>query len=517
MSRAAQYAAWSIAAIVAVIQFAAAGRYGMFRNELYFIVCGRHPAFGYVDQPPLIPLLAALTQIGGVHIWLLRFPGIVAAILLVPLTVAFAQELGATTRGAWLAAVAIAAATLLTAMSATLSTSTFEPLMFTAVAYLLVRGTKRNEPQLYLWAGLVAGISFEMRYGILMWGIGLLAGLLIAGPRSILRSRELWSGAGIAAAVALPNVIWQAAHGFPFLELVRNDNSGNLIGTPLEFVVTQVFLINFLLAPLCLAGIIVPFFVARLYTYRFLSIAFAVTMLVILGSHGKAYYTVGIYPTVFALGAAATTTLPRLLIGVWALLAALSAVPALPFVLALESPAKLKYTLDHQSFHMKPMERAGIGAPLMQVLSDEFGWRELAAKAGSVYASLPPAQRAKAAIFASNYGEAAAVDVYGTGMPAALSGNNQYYLWGPRNFDGSVVIAINVDPAEWSARCASARVVATFGTSPYAMPYETHRPIVLCTGMRPPLAAQWPQFKHYGIENLGQRPVDRRSFAYAPQ
>lgn len=512
MSRAAQYAAWTIAALVALVQLPVSDKYDFFRNELYFIVCGRHPAVGYVDQPSLIPLIAAFTQIGGLHVWLLRLPGIIAAILLVPLTVLFAVELGSKTRAAWLAAIAIASATMLTAMPATLSTSTFEPLLFTAIAYLIVRGVRRDEPHLFLWAGVIAGVSFNMRYGILMWAFGLVVGLLAAGPRTLFRSREFWSGIGIAVLMALPNVIWQATQGFPFLELVRNDNSGNLIGTPIAFVVMQVFLLNFLLAPLWIAGIAVPFFAERLRPYRFLSIAFVVTMAVILVSHGKAYYTAGLYPTMFAMGAAAVTNLPRLLIAFWAVLAALNAIPALPFVLPMEAPAKLKATIDRQPFKFPPMERAGIGAPLMQVLSDEFGWRELARTVGHVYASLPPVERAKAAIVASNYGEAGAIDVFGAGLPPALSGNNQYYLWGTRGFDGSVVIAVNGDPAQWSALCASSKIVATFGSSPYAMPYETHRPIILCKGMHQPLEQVWPLFKHYGIENLGQRAVDRRIF-----
>lgn len=141
----------------------------------------------------------------------------------------------------------------------------------------------------------------------------------------------------------------------------------------------------------------------------------------------------------------------------------------------------------------------------MQMLSDEFGWRELARTVDSAYAALPPTERAKAAIFASNYGEAAAIDFYGADLPPALSGNNQYYLWGPRGYDGSVVIAVNVDPAAWSTICTSSRVIARFGTSPYAMPCERDRPILLCRGMHPPLPQLWPSFKHYGIENLGKR------------
>jgi len=120
-----------------------------------------------------------------------------------------------------------------------------------------------------------------------------------------------------------------------------------------------------------------------------------------------------------------------------------------------------------------------------------------------VYNGLPASDRAKATIYASNYGDASAINVYGKGLPFAVSGNNQYYLWGPGNGDGSVVIAVNVDPAQWSPMCASSRVVANTGTSPYKMPYEVNQPIVLCRGMHPPFAQQWSTFKHIGIENLG--------------
>jgi hypothetical protein len=486
VSRGAQWAAWSVAAVVAVVHFAVAGQYDAFRNELYFIVCGRHPAFGYVDQPPLIPLLAAATQLGGINIALLRVPAALAAALLVPLTVAFASLLGASTRGAWLAAVAAASATLITAMTATLSTTTFEPIAFTAIAYLVTLALLRDRSRAFWWAGAIAGLA-------------------LTGPRSVFRSRDLWIGVGIALLIALPNVAWQVAKGLPFLELVRNDNSGNFTGTPLHFTIDQIFSVNVLLAPLWVTGIIAPFASARLARFRFLSITFVVTALLIFITHGKSYYMAGAYPTMFALGAAACTGLPRLLVAAWAILTAVNGAFALPLVLPVLPPARLQRMLDRMAFRPPPVERAGIGAPLMQMLSDEFGWRDLARTVGDAYAALPQADRARAAIFASNYGEAAAIDVYGANLPPALSGNNQYYLWGPRGFDGSVVLAVNVDPAHWSAICDSTRVVAHFGNSPYAMPYEVNRPIILCTGMHPPLPQLWPQFKHFGIENLGTR------------
>ncbi len=504
LNRGAQWAAWSVAAIVAIVHIAVAPQYGIFRNELYFIVCGRHPAFGYVDQPPLVPLLAALTQSAGVNAWLLRVPAILAAVFLVPLTVSLAQLLGATTRGAWLAAVAAASATLVTAMSATLSTTTFEPIAFTAIAYFVARAILSGEPRAFWWAGGIAGIAFEARYGVLFWGVGIAAGLLLGGPRAPLRSKDFWTGVLIAAVLALPNVAWQIVHGLPFLELVRNDNSGNFTGSPLAFTIGQILAVNFLLAPLWIAGIVAPFVSARLAPFRFIAIAFVFVALVILVTHGKSYYLAGAYPALFALGAAACTRLPWILVALWAILTAANGALALPLVLPVLPPARLERMLDNMSFRPPPVEAAGIGAPLMQMLSDEFGWQELARDVEAAYAALPPADRAKAAILASNYGEAAAIDVYGTNLPPALSGNNQYYLWGPRGYDGSVVLAVDGNPATLAPICSSVEIVARFGTSPYAMPYERNRPIVLCRGMHPPLPALWPSFKVYGIERLGR-------------
>jgi 4-amino-4-deoxy-L-arabinose transferase-like glycosyltransferase len=492
-------AAWGVAAVVAIAHLLCAGRYGFFVNELYFIVCGRHPSFGYVDQPPLVPLIAAVTQFAGVHLWLLRLPAVLAAALLVPLVVAFARLLGASTPGAWLAAIAAASAPMLTAMTSTLTTSTFEAFDFTAVAYFVTRAFVREEPRAFWWAGAFAGFAFETKYGVAIWLAGLAIGMLAAGPRSVFRSRDLWIGVGIAALIALPNVLWQIANGLPFLELVRNDSAGNFTGTPLTFAIDQLLALNFLLAPLWVTGIIAPFVSTRLSRFRFLTIAFVVSAVLVFVTHGKNYYLAGAYPAMFALGAAACTRLPKAVVAIWATLAAVNGALALPLVLPVYSPERLKDVVDHMAFKLRPAEAASVGAPLTQVFSWEFGWEELVNNVAGVYASLPPPDRAKAAIFASTYGEASAINVLGANLPPAISGNNQYYLWGPAGYDGSVVIAVNVDPAKWSQWCDSVRVVERYGSSPYVMPRERNRPIVLCRGMHPPLPQLWPRLKFYGI------------------
>jgi hypothetical protein len=148
--------------------------------------------------------------------------------------------------------------------------------------------------------------------------------------------------------------------------------------------------------------------------------------------------------------------------------------------------------------HPLPDEAAAVGAPLTQVFSDEVGWRALEKSVAQVYRALPAADRARAAIVASNYGEAAAIDVYGEAdhLPPALNGQDQYYFWGPRGYDGSVLIHINGDPDHWRENCASLDIVARFG-APYVMPYENDRPIFVCRGLRVPLTVAWPKFKRF--------------------
>jgi hypothetical protein len=493
--------AWCVALLVFAGHALVAARYDAFRNELYFIVCGRHPAFGYVDQPPVVPLIAALTQAAGNDVWLLRLPAAIAAALLIPLTVSFARLLGATTRGAWLAALASATAPLLIGLTTTLTTATFEPLGWTLVAYSIARAQARNDRRMLVVAGVTAGVAAETKYGIAIWLIALVAGLACTPARRLFTVRQWWIGTGCSLVIALPNAIWQAANGFPFFEVVRNDNAGNLTGSIVVFTLGQILAVNIVLAPLWLAGVIAPFTRrSDLAPYRFIAIAFVAAALLVFATHGKSYYLAGAYPSIFALGAAALTRLSRPLVGVWSVLLLANAALALPLVAPVLSPAGLERYLSRAPLRPQPVEVAGYGAPLTQVFSDEFGWRTLERAVARVYRRLSPQDRKDAAILASNYGEAAAIDVYGAAdhLPPALSEQDQYYLWGPRGYAGTVIVAVNAKPAFWARVCVRSYVAATFGV-PYAMPYERDRAIVVCHGAMLPLADAWPRFKRYGL------------------
>jgi 4-amino-4-deoxy-L-arabinose transferase-like glycosyltransferase len=496
-SRAA-YLVLAFTAATALLHLAVAGRYDMFRNELYFLVCGRHPAFGYADQPPLVPLLAAATQLFGDNVWLLRLPAAAAAIALVPLTAAFVRVGGGRGTALVLAAAAAALSPALAGLTSLLTTETFEPLAWTACAYFVARAVMLGERRALLWAGLTVGLSMQAKYGIAMWLIPMVVGLLATPQRQLFAWRELWIGVGIAVVIAAPSLIWQQLHGWPFLTVVANHKQTILTGTPLQFANHQVIAMNLLLAPLWIAGIVGPFLRPGLKPLRFLSISFAGAALLDFLTGGKDYYLYAAYPTMFVLGALTCAGLRPLLAGLWLALAAVLFAIGAPVVLPLLSPPALQRYMTRLRIRQRPDELAAIGAPLTQVYSDEMPWRDLEKQVAAIYRSLPADERARVAIIGSNYGEAAAIDVYGPqdGLPPALSGQNQYFLWGAHGHDGSVIIQINGEERTWRRYCQQLTVAGTFG-APYAMPYENGRPIFLCHGLRANLTDTWERFKRY--------------------
>jgi len=491
---------WLIALSVAILHLAIGGRYDAQRNELYFLVCGWHPDFGYVDQPPLVPLIAAATQIFGINIWLLRLPAAIAAVGLVFLCAAFARLLGGGTRAGIIAALASGIAPGLAALTSHLTTSTFEPIAWTSVAFLLTRAVLKERRSDLIWAGAVSGIAMEAKWGIAVWLVALAAGVILTPARRILLWRQPWLGMVLAAILIVPNLVWQWQRGWPFFEVIlpHLDRQKDFTGPLWRFEWKQAVSMNVALAPLWLAGAIAPFVDRRLAAARFLAVAFVVATAIYYVEQGTNYYLFPVYPTMFAVGAVFCERLHNSLTRIW--LAAAVAVSAIyaPVALPVLAPADLMRYLDFTRLRPDPIEAAGVGAPLTQSLSDELGWRDLEKKVAAVFHQLSPQDRARVAIIASNYGEAAALDVYGRadGLPPALSGHNQYFLWGPRGYDGSLILHVGGSAARWREICGSVEEVGRFG-GPYVMPYENDRPIFMCRDLRMPLADLWSKLRRF--------------------
>ena len=479
---------------------AVAGRYDLFRDELYFIVCGQHAAFGYADQPPAVPLLAAALHALGWGVWVVRMPVPLAAGALVWLAVRFTRLLDGGAVAAALAALACAVAPMLMGLTATLNTSAFDPLAWTALAYLLVRFLRRAEARDLLLAGLAAGLAMEIKYAVLFWLAGLTLGLLATPERRVFKVRALYWAAVLAAIIAAPSLIWQALHGFPFLELGAAAKAKNVDVALLPFLSNQLLVLNPAFAPLWLAGLAAPFAMRRLRDLRFVPIACAVVLAIVRIGHGKDYYLAPLYPTLFVIGAVAIAPLwervwGRAAIAALAVVGAAISAAVAPIALPILPSARIAPYMHAIGFAPQQQERSFAGTKLPQQFADQLGWRDFARQVSAAWLRIPAADRRATAIFAGNYGEAAALDLY-TALPPVLSGHNQYFLWGLRGQNPSNLLLIADPDEDLTGSCAStARLGTTF--SRWAMAYENGKAIVLCRGLRHPLRKVWPTLKHF--------------------
>ncbi len=490
------------AVIVFLVHAVGNAHYGFFRDELYFIICGRHPQWGYVDQPPVVPLLAAATQVFGHSLLLLRLVPAFFAAAGVYVTCVLAAEFGGGTFGQALAALTFLFTGVLMSFGTKVGPDEVGLWTWPLLALFVVRIIKGADPRLWMLFGLVAGLSIESKYSVLFLLAAFIAGLLLTPERRFLAS--LWVGAGacVALVVALPAVLWQAHYGFPMWELLESGQHGkNIIAGPGLYLVQQILITNLFLFPIWVIGFVCLF---RDPPNRFLGYAYVVLILEMLAFHGKHYYPANVYPILIAAGGTQierwTTSLRPLRFAIVAYALVLGPIfvpfslPILPEKTFLGYQAQIGRAL-HMSKALLATERNRERTPLPGDWADMHGWPQFAETVRSVYESLPPAERAQAVVVASNYGEASAIEFFTPDVPV-ISGHNQYWLWGTRGYSGNVIIDVPGDCGGAMHLFKSAQLVTRFNAS-YTIGWETDIPIMVCRGIRVPLATLWPKLKHY--------------------
>jgi len=487
---------------VFLVHLAANPHYGFFRDELYFIVCGFRPAWGYVDQPPVVPLLAAASQLFGRSLVLLRAVAALFAACSAYLTCLIAIELGGGVFAQLFAAVTAFFTPVLMSFGMKVSTDSPGLLLWPLAALCVLRVAKGRDPRWWVVAGAALGLAFQTKYSVLFFAAALLLGILATPERRALRSWWFLAGLALAIAIALPNILWQLHFNLPMLELLKNGQHGkNVELNPAEFIFAEVLITNPVLALVWLSGLV---WLLRNRSVRFLAFTFLALMLEMIALHAKHYYPANVYPILIAAGGVAieqwTEKLKSLrpAIGVLAVASGLVLVPYVLPVLPIQTFIPYHQTIAPLLHLEKARTEHGRVGPLPQDWADMQGWPELTATVAQAYATLAPEERAHAVIFAQNYGEAAAVEFFGTdySLPPVVSGHNQYYLWGTRGRTGDVLIDIDGDCGEKYHLYRSSTLAATF-THPYVRPFESRLPIVICRGINRPLADFWPTVKFY--------------------
>ena len=500
----------AIVAYIACLEFpihlANPGGYGFFIDELYFMACGQHLSWGYVDMPPLTAVQAwAARALFGDSLLAIRIFPTVASAGLVILTGAIVRRLGGGRFAEILAALAVLLAPFYLSFGSYMSMNSVEPLLWMGCALILIRMVQTGDARLWLWFGVLAGIGLENKDTMLMFGFALIAGLMLTPERRLMVSRWFIFGGLIAFAIFLPNLIWQIQHHFPHLEMLANiKRSGrNVAIGPLGFIGWQLLGMQPLAAPIWLCGLYVFLFSDAGRPYRALGYAYLVSLLILLLTEGRFYYLAPAYPMLIAAGAVAIekwTAQPRrgwlrpTYAAVFAVAGAITALNVLPL---LPPRAYIAYTRFMGFSEPKFENRQASDLP--QFLADRFGWPEMVAATAKVYDDLPSEQKARTAIFGSNYGEAGAVDFYGPalGLPKAISGHVNYWYWGPRNYTGESIIVLGAPRERLERSFAKVEPKGEVG-NPYAMANE-HFTIYLCTqpkGGRT-LQQNWPKLKNW--------------------
>ena len=483
-----------------------AGRYGYFRDELYFLDCGRHLDWGYVDHAPMIGLVAKMALLLGGSLPILRLIPAVAGAILVAQTMILAQRLGAGRFGQGLAGLATLLAPIYLGLDSILSMNAFEPLFWMGCVLLLLRVIQSGSSRAWIGIGILAGLGMMNKHSTVFFLASLGAGLLLTSLRKELRGPGPWLAVALAIAIVLPNLLWEWAHGFPTWEDLQNvaREGKNVVLGPAAFMGQQIIILQPILFPLWLGGLLY-LFAGQSGRYRSLGWTYVVLAVTLFALKGKNYYLAPIYPMLFAAGGAGLEAVlgrwratagrlwPKVAVVAPVLFAGLVTAPlALP-LLPPETYVAYERALGFSPPKTERMHRG----PLPQLFGDQFGWEELVSDVARIYNSLPPDERPRTAIFAQNYGEAGAINLFGPryGLPPAISAHQTHYFWGPRDYTGEIVIVLQGDRDDLADLFASVEQAGEHH-HPWGMD-EENRPIYLCRGLKTPLRDLWPRIKHW--------------------
>ncbi|MGH8092194.1 MAG: ArnT family glycosyltransferase [Chthoniobacterales bacterium] len=478
-------------------------RYGYFRDELYFIACARHLDFGYVDLPPFSMLLLRLEmRVFGDSLFAVRLFSALASAGMVALTGLLARELGGRTWGMALGCIGALTSLYFLAIGNFYTPQVYEALFWTGAIYFLVGIINGAPARTWIWFGVMVGLGLQNKHSMAFFAAAIVLALLFTPERRHFGQKWIWLGGLVAFLIALPNVLWQIQHGWPTWVLLRGiaHSNKNVVLTPLQYIVQQLTLMNPMIAPLWLGGLIWSLFAREGRRFRVIGLTYLIALAEFIVMHGKNYYLGPAYPMLFAAGGVAAERVfalrlrwlkPALALAMLASAAVLS-----PIVLPILPPEKLLAYMRALHFEV-PKTETSFTAALPQLYADQFGWKEMVRSVARVYASLSPEEQKHAAIFCQNYGEAGAIDFFGPryGLPPALSGHQNYFYWGPGNYTGQIMIVLDDRATDERKQFRSVEDRGPIETSPWAMPWEQRQHIYVCRDLKGSLRDLWPKLR----------------------
>ncbi len=466
--------------------------YGIFRDELYYLACVNRPDFGYVDQPPLsIWFLGAIRFVFGDSLFAIRLlPAILHAVL-VYLTGQMTLRMSGGRTAVSISCLAVALAPVIMGMNTIYSMNTFDFILWSLTAYILILIIQGEKKNLWILLGLVLGLGLMNKVGILWLCLGVFVALLLTPHRKYFKTVKPWLAFLIAFLLFLPYFIWNITHDFAHVEFIQNALGYKYSGlTPMDFIAGQFMNVNPVSAIIWLAGLYFFFFYKGGKKYRMLGIVYlAAFLILLLNGHSKAEYLAAAYPMLFAGGAVLLEKISQLKNWRWIKFAVtipliLSGILIMPLALPiLPVEIYIKYA-DALGFAPSTAESKEL-AELPQFYADMFGWEELAEDVSKVYLSLPEEERKATVVFCNNYGEAGAIEYYSKKyeLPDVVSPHNSYWYWWDFNKKVTTILVLGGDEEDHFDSLEEVKLAAIHRCN-YCMPYENNLPIFVCRGLK---------------------------------
>jgi hypothetical protein len=479
--------------------------YGYFGDELYYLMCARKLAWGYVDHGPGVALQAMVAvALFGKSLAGIRMLSAAAGAGRVFLTGVLAWSLGGRRPAQGLAMIGVLVVPEYLGADGYLSMNSFESVFWMGCVLALIAMVGGRSERWWMVFGVSAGLGLLNKPSMAFFLVALLVGLMLTAQRRLLVNR--WAAVGVAVLllIALPNLLWQIQHGWPTLEFLRNGPYVYAKRTPLHFLARQIVNMQPLAFLIWGAGLV---WLLRKSAWRWLGVTYLLFVVLMMVLHAKEYYLAPIYPVLFAAGGVAWEMFyagrrrvveDRVFafpVMEWLLLVA--CVVLLPLSLPLMTPAKWVDYVKAAHLYWTVNRGANLAIqPLPEFYADRFGWQEEADEVGRVYRSLSPEDRKKVGILCDDYGQASGVNMLGAGLPFATSGHNSYFLWGPHGETGEVMILVSAASTEEVMRHYESVEIVGRTNNPYSMPAQRLN-IYLARGRRASLVTNWAEVKHF--------------------
>jgi 4-amino-4-deoxy-L-arabinose transferase-like glycosyltransferase len=480
--------------------------WGYFRDEMYYIICGRHLAWGYVDHGPIVAVQSRLSEtIFGKSLAGIRMLSALAGAARIFLTGLLAWSLGGRRPAQALAMICVLVAPQYLGIDSFLSMNSFESMFWMPCLLAIILILRGGSERWWLLFGLSAGIGLLNKPSMTFFLVALLIALLVTPQRRLLASRWTFFGIALLILIALPNLLWQVHNHWPTLEFLHNGRvlHKNVELGPIDFMLTQIKNLHPIGLLVWGAGLV---WLLRSHAYRWLGLMFLVFLAAMIVMHAKDYYVLPVYPILFAAGGVAwesfyarSSRVVQDRIFAFPLLESaliLTGLALMPLAIPVLRPEPwIVYARATHLYQVTNSEHQ-VTSSLPQFYADRFGWQEYTDQVERIYKSLSPQEQAVAVIYGDDYGLSSAINFLGHDLPPAIGPHNNYFLWGPQGKTGEVFILLGSDGKGLTDRWNSVTVVGEMN-NPYAMPYE-RRKIYLCRGLKmPPLQQIWPKVKHY--------------------